>query len=349
MNSRAKSDSSQVLAKTLKDNLPALKRLAPKYLNLSRLMSLALEARQRNPLLAECSIESVVEFCKRCCEWGTDRVGAGGAWPVPFWNNKTKRYEMQAIPDWRLLIEKAKKAKAILHAMPDIVREGDKFSQTRGMNPSLVHEPILGSSAPVIAAYCVYTLPHGDKDFVVMSRAELDAIRNRSKAWQAYLKDPSKLCPWNTDPWEMYKKTVVKRAMKLFEGASVELTLLLDADHRVMGFDDEAELEPIAMPTPIEQSEVPAEKPSEAPETPTPQQTETTPPLRQPVIPVGECITDPQRKRLWAICKTQHVDEEALRMHLFERYGFKSTKEITKDAYDEIVSWASRGGQDEPK
>src|SRR3990167_736660 len=246
-------DESQALVKILNEAMPDLKRLAPKYVNLSRLMALALEARMKNQLLAKCSIASVVAFCKKCAEWGTDRVGAGGVWPVPFWNNKTGSYDMQPIPDWRLLVEKAKKAKAITHATADVVREGDRFTYSRGMTPNLTHEPAIQATGKVIAAYCIYTLPDGTRDFVVMSRAELDAIRGKSKAWQAYEKDKSKICPYNTDPEEMDKKTVIKRAMKLFEGASVELTIILEADHRAMGFADYSETpEPITMPRAIE-------------------------------------------------------------------------------------------------
>lgn len=265
-------DESQALVKVLNEAMPDLKRLAPKYVNLSRLMALALEAKIKNPLLAKSSIASVVAFCKKCAEWGTDRVGAGGVWAVPFWNTKTGSYDMTPIPDWRLLVEKAKKAKAITHATAEVVREGDRFVYSRGMTPNVSHEPALAATGAVIAAYCIYTLPDGSRDFVVMSRTELDAIRGRSQAWKAYLKDTSKLCPYNTDPEEMDKKTVIKRAMKLFEGASIELTTLLEADHRAMGFADYTEApEPITMPKAItavlqedpgQQKEEPPQQPS---------------------------------------------------------------------------------------
>jgi len=241
-------DDSQALDKTLSAALPELRRLAPQYVNVNRLLALAIEAKMRNSLLAKTSIASVVAFCKRCAEWGTDRVGAGGVWPVPFWNSKTNSYDMTPIPDWRLLIEKAKKAKAITHATAEIVRERDKFSFARGMHPELVHVPALGAQGKIIAAYCLYTLPDGSKDFVVMSWGEIEAIRNRSKAWLTYQKDQTKVSPWNTDEGEMTKKTVVKRAMKLFEGASIELTQLLEADHAVMGFEPLPEPAPITMP-----------------------------------------------------------------------------------------------------
>jgi phage RecT family recombinase len=280
-------DESQALVKVLNEAMPELRRLAPKYVNLSRLMALALEAKMKNQLLAKCSVTSVIAFCKKCAEWGTDRVGAGGVWAVPFWNSTTGSYDMTPIPDWRLLVEKAKKAKAITHATADIVREGDKFTYSRGMTPNVTHEPVLAATGAVIAAYCIYTLPDGTRDFVVMSRAELDAIRNRSKAWQAYLKDKSKICPYNTDPEEMDKKTVIKRAMKLFEGASVELTIILEADHRAMGFADYTETpEPITMPKAIETTakDEPGTPATTGTETPPPSD---PPPAHAPIIPVS--------------------------------------------------------------
>lgn len=238
------------LAVVLTQALPQLRQIAPAYVNLQKLMALAIEAQQRNPMLANCSQVSVLNFCKKCAEAGTDKVGAGGMWAVPFWNNKTNSYDMTPIPDWRLLIEKAKIARAITHASTDVVREGDFFEYSRGTDPKLEHKPLLGNTGKPLAAYCVYVLPDGSKDFVLMGwESEIIPIRNRSKAWQNYVKDNSKTCPWVTDEIEMGKKTVVKRAMKLFEAADPKLTLLLDADNVVNGFlDPQEEREPISMP-----------------------------------------------------------------------------------------------------
>lgn len=60
-------------------------------------------------------------------------------------------------------------------------------------------------------------------------------------------------------------------------------------------------------------------------------------------------ISEPQRKRLWAICKSQNVSEEILRVYLLDTYKFKSTSEVTRGAYEAICAWADRGGQEEPK
>lgn len=334
-----KVDDSQSLVKVLNEAMPDLRRLAPKYVNLNRLMALALEARLRNPTLAKSSVASVIAFCKRCAEWGTDRVGAGGVWAVPFWNNKTGSYDMQAIPDWRLLVEKAKKAKAITHATADVVREGDRFSYSRGMVPDLTHEPLLGGTGEVIAAYCCYTLPDGTRDFVVMSRAELDGIRGRSKAWQTFENDKTKTCPYNTDPEEMMKKTVIKRALKLFEGASIELTTILEADHRAMGFADITETpEPITMPRAIEAAPEEAKADTEQPaEEKKAEETTGT----QPAKTTGPVISEAQSKRMYAISKGVGRSDENIHKVL-KHYGYEHSNDVCRSDYEAICNELSQ-------
>ena len=318
----------QSLAKILDQATPELRKIAPKYVNVQRLTALAIEAQMRNPLLAKSSPVSVLNFCKKCAETGTDRVGAGGMWAVPFWNNKANCYDMTPIPDWRLLIEKAKKSKAISHATAEIVREGDLFSYSRGMRPDLQHQPVLGNKGKIIAAYCVYTLPDASRDFMVMDWNEIESIRNRSKAWQNYERDHSKSCPWNTDEAEMSKKTIVKRAMKLFEGASIELTKLLDTDNVVNGVFDliPEKYEVIPMPKelpttipeavnePIKESKPIAQDAGMAPDYNAPQETETatdyaTKQMNEEGIEATIQVVDTMAAELAAL---DHVDPEKI-------------------------------------
>lgn len=246
-------DPQQSLAAMLAKAAPDLKKLAPKYVSIQRLTALAIEATQRNQTLSRCSPMSVLNFCKRCVEWGTDRVGAGGVWPVPFWNSKANCFDMQPIPDWRLLIERSKKARAITDAYADAVYSNDHFDYQRGTHPELIHKPVRGDRGKLTEVYCVYALPDGTKNFVVMDwESEIVPIRNRSKAWIAW-QQKKVSCPWVTDEAEMGKKTVVKRTMKMFEGASPELTAMLATDNLFNGTEDidfEPRL-PIAMPKAI--------------------------------------------------------------------------------------------------
>lgn len=245
-----KADSGNDLVAIINSAMPELKRVAPRFVNLARLTSLAIEAKMRNPLLANCSPVSVLNFCKKCAEVGTDRVGAGGMWAVPFWSNKNKCFDMTPIPDWRLIIEKCKKAKAITHATAEAVYDADQFEYSRGMNPNLVHVPARKDRGKLVAVYCIYTLPDGTKDFCVMDwEQDVIPIRDRTNAWKSW-KEKGASNPWVTDEAEQGKKTVVKRALKPFEGASPELTAMIELDNAHMGYSQDADVlrVPVAMP-----------------------------------------------------------------------------------------------------
>ena len=241
--------------------LPTLAELAPPYVNVRRMAALAIEAIGKNPLLASCTPISVVAFMKRCAECGTDRIGAGGMWAVPFKDGSTGKYNVVAMPDWRLLIEKAKKAGAIVHCNGQVVHEKDVFEYQQGDIPRIHHVPYLGKDpGEIIGVYAIATLPGGEKHIEWMSKADVEAIRKRSKAANSG--------PWVTDWPQMAIKTVIRRDLKPFEGASIELTRALDTDNAFFGMEDLPPRPPVAMPvltidttaTPLPEPVRPAEK-----------------------------------------------------------------------------------------
>lgn len=53
----------------------------------------------------------------------------------------------------------------------------------------------------------------------------------------------------------------------------------------------------------------------------------------------AEFISEPQRKRLFAIQKSKNVAEEVLKAYLFTNYGIEHTNQIKKSDYETIVNW----------
>lgn len=49
-------------------------------------------------------------------------------------------------------------------------------------------------------------------------------------------------------------------------------------------------------------------------------------------------ITDPQRKRMYAIARNAGMNDEQFK-HELERMGFKSSKDVTKESYDDVCSF----------
>jgi recombination protein RecT len=261
--------------------LPELQKMAPKWFNAERVMSLVLAART-NASIAECSKESFVGFMQKCAMTGLEPVGAGGCWPVPFKNRHTGKKELTFIPDYRGLIFLGKKNDVITHAYADIVREGDEFSIEKGDQPRCVHKPKLSNRGETIGAYAVVTLPDGSKHIEWMDVEELEKVRKASKA--------SDCGPWVDWRDEQYKKTVLKRALKPFAGGNPHMQTAINLDNDALGLKDSLR-EPIAEPkevTPESVSEprpatdAPQSVPQNAPPPPQPPKDKGTPPPATP-------------------------------------------------------------------
>lgn len=115
---------------------------------------------------------------------------------------------------YRGLLKIATDAGSIRWAQAELVYAADKFSYhgpTRA--PDHAADPFSKQRGGVVGVYCVAKTVDGDLLCEVMSIDEVNAIRDRSSAWKAWV-SKKKSCPWVTDPGEMAKKTVIKRARK---------------------------------------------------------------------------------------------------------------------------------------
>lgn len=125
--------------------------------------------------------------------------------------------DLQLIIGYQGLLELARRGG--VEAKANAVFEGDVFEWESGFEENLIHKPKLDAERDektLTFVYCVWKL-NGEKHVEVMSRAEVEKIRNKSKA--------STYGPWGTHFVEMAKKTVVRRAAKYwpltFEAASI--------------------------------------------------------------------------------------------------------------------------------
>ena len=112
-----------------------------------------------------------------------------------------------------------------------IVHQHDHYRNVGfGEKPEHTYEPFGDRGQPVGCSVIART---GQNNFLVeeMTREEIHVSRTRSRAYQAYLKDNRKLCPWVTDELEMWRKTTVKRAFKYWiTNKGVSDSLCLDSD-----------------------------------------------------------------------------------------------------------------------
>lgn len=158
---------------------------------------------QKNPGVFKCTRESIAKCLLDCAALGLLPDGTlGTAYLVPYKTTCT------LIIGYRGLIELARRSGQLASIEAHAVREGDEFRCEFGLEPVLKHVPRIDGSSdrPVVAVYAIAHFKDGSHHAEVMSKADVDAIRARSKA--------SGNGPWVTDYAEMAKKTVVRRLMK---------------------------------------------------------------------------------------------------------------------------------------
>lgn len=205
--------------------------LVPKHVKPERLVKVALAAIFRTPGLLECNPLSLLNAFVECSQLGLECGGVlGQAYLVPY-NNKVKRegesdrWEKcaQFILGYRGMIALARRSGEIASIEANVVREGDLFEERKGTEAFIKHVPNR-DTAEVKAlrlVYAVAKLTSGETVVEVMSRAEVDKIRARSKS-----KDNG---PWVSDYDEMARKTVVRRLFKYLP-VSIEVQATVNED-----------------------------------------------------------------------------------------------------------------------
>lgn len=217
----------------LRRSMPAIKNIASRELNPERLYRMVIAAVSRTPLLAKCTMESILNATQQASELGlTVGSATGEGYFVPYKmnlepdRNRPARwgYVCQFIPGYRGLISLAFRSGHVKSVRAKSVFQGDKFNYKDGLNFVLEHTPAFdGPRDPkdITFAWCVVELKDGGFLIDVMPRSEIDAVRKRSKA--------SDSGPWVTDFAEMAKKSVTRRCLK-YAPMSAEMSKALAAD-----------------------------------------------------------------------------------------------------------------------
>jgi|GEM_PF-1871705 len=115
-------------------------------------------------------------------------------------------------PSYMGLVKLATDTGSILWAQSKLVYENDTY-QVNGVDEKPLHQTNpFGDRGKLIGVYCVAKTHDGSYLTENMSIEDVYAIRNRS---EAYKSNPNKT-PWATDEGEMVRKTVTKKASKMW-------------------------------------------------------------------------------------------------------------------------------------
>lgn len=114
------------------------------------------------------------------------------------------------------LLDLAIQSGSIMWGQAELVYEQDRF-ELQGFDRPPVHNrnPFAKERGAIVGVYVVVKTRDADYLTTCMSIDEVYDIRDRSSAWKAW-QTKQKKCPWVTDEGEMIKKTVIKRAYKLW-------------------------------------------------------------------------------------------------------------------------------------
>jgi recombination protein RecT len=187
---------------------PAMRAALPRHLSPDRMVRLVTTTLRRTPQLVSCSPVSLAGAVVQACQLGLEVDGILGEFYL------TPRrihgeWQVVGIPGYRGLLKLARQSGEVDWVQPQAVYAGDKFSYRLGSNPQLEHEPADVDHDPknIVRTYAVARLRSGSVLFLVMTRSEIDAVRDRYAA----ARDEG---PWLTHYLEMALKTPTRRLCK---------------------------------------------------------------------------------------------------------------------------------------
>ena len=214
-----RSEKKDVLPELLQKMGPEIARAVPKHVNPDRMVRIALTTLRVTPELMRCTPGSFLGCVMSAAQLGLEIGGPLAlAYLIPFKN------ECTLIVSYRGMMNLARRSGMVNAIYAYDVREGDKFSYKLGLNPTIDHEPSEKQDReekPITHVYAVAKLKDGEPIFTVLTRAQVEKFRQRSKAANSG--------PWVTDYTAMALKTAIRRLFTwLPQSAEMALAATID-------------------------------------------------------------------------------------------------------------------------
>jgi recombination protein RecT len=210
------SQNKPTIASTIALLRPEIQRALPRGLDADRVARLALTAVRKDSKLAECAPESFAGALLTAAALGLEPNLNGEAYLVAY------KRECTLIVGYQGYAKLFFQHPLARHLDAQAVHERDHFDYAYGLDPYLTHKPARGDRGPVTDYYAVAALSTGAKLFVVLSAAEVKALRGGKVGTSGQIADPQH--------W-MERKTVLRQLLKLLP-KSTALQQAMDADER---------------------------------------------------------------------------------------------------------------------
>lgn len=232
----AKVTPKQALSQLLDANRGAVGASLPSGYSQDRFVRLLLTAANTNPELFECDPRSFLAAGVGAAQLGLEPNDARGlAYLIPF-KDRRRGKVVNLIIGYKGMLDLARRSGMVSSINAFAVYEGDTFTYSLGLEPSLHHVPGDHDEDPAKLTH-VYAVAkvQGDPQFVVMTRRQVDKVRASSQGAK------SDYSPWNTHYVEMALKTALRRLCKWLP-QTVEMARALDHDERDLVISDLGEI-----------------------------------------------------------------------------------------------------------
>ena len=243
---------------------PQLATVLPADLPADRLLRVVMTVLESTPALLDCDRASLYRAVMTCAHLGLEPDGVlGQAWLVP------SKGKVQLVLGYQGFIAIARNSGQILSINAQAVHRNDHFDYAYGLSERLEHVPSSGDRGEITHFYAYAKFKDGGHCFEVMSRAEVDAVRDRGAVWtEGYA--------------ELGKETVLRRIARLLPLSVRKAAALADLHEsgRTAALDDLGEIV-VDLPAEREAPRVErALKPPEPPPVPHPREVPTAEPER---------------------------------------------------------------------
>lgn len=225
----------QQMMNLLEKSWPRIMSVIGNNLSPQRLYQMYVSTINREPQLAQCSVESVLSCFMKCAALGLEPSnvdGLGRAYILPYGNKnlRTGQKEATFIIGYRGLIDLARRSGQIRDISARAVHEGDTFEYAYGLDETLHHVPC-AKPGKLTHVYMVAHFTDGGHYMLVMTDQEIRQVMQRSPSAR------KQNSPWHTDYEAMAKKTVIRRAAPYLP-MNVEAQQAAAGDERTPDYSD---------------------------------------------------------------------------------------------------------------
>jgi len=186
--------------------------LSKTQLNFKREAQFALQILESSPYLAKCAMEDPSSLKNSIMNVALIGLSLNPATKLAY---LVPRKKVCLDIGYVGLIKLATDCGSVAWVKAELVFSNDTFNfMGMGLMPQHIFNPF-SDRGNCVGVYCVAKLSGGDYLTEMMSKEECFDIRDRSDGYKSSVKNGTQT-PWTTDTGEMIKKTVVKRASKMW-------------------------------------------------------------------------------------------------------------------------------------